>query len=77
MKYVLNKYTNYFGNINTFLVEPFLKEDLVLMSNLINEKYFVEIADLTNSHIITWCCGKVQQEGRIRSCWIFGKAQIP
>lgn len=52
MKYVFNKYTNYFGNINTFLEEPFLKENLVLMSYLINEKYFAETEDLTNSQII-------------------------
>lgn len=52
MKYVFNKYTNYFGNINIFLEEPFLKENLVLMSYLINEKYFAETEDLTNSQII-------------------------
>lgn len=55
MKYVFNKYTNYFGNINTFLEEPFLKENLVLMSYLINEKYFAETEDLINSQIIKWC----------------------
>lgn len=52
MKYVISKYTHYFGNINKFLVEPFLKEYLALMNNLINEKYFVEIEDLSDSQII-------------------------
>lgn len=58
MKYVFNKYTNYHGHINKVLIEPFLKEDLALMSNLVNEKYFIEIADLKNSHTITWCVVK-------------------
>lgn len=51
MKYVFSKYTNCFGDIK-FLEEPFLKENLVLMSYLINEKNFAETEDLTNSQII-------------------------
>lgn len=58
MNYVFNKYTNYLGNINKVLIEPFLKKDLVSMSNLVNEKYFIEIANLTNSHTIAWCVVK-------------------
>lgn len=32
MKYMSNKYMNYFEDIDKFIVEPFLKNDLVLMS---------------------------------------------
>lgn len=55
MKYVFNKYTNYFGDISKFLEEPFLKKNLVLMSYLVNEKYLAETEDLTNSQIVKCC----------------------